>query len=61
MALSKIKCVVLPIETKEYPTPAPRPSYSVLNKKKIKTDLNMEIPYWKESLNSCIQEIENSK
>ncbi|NLP58830.1 dTDP-4-dehydrorhamnose reductase [Lutibacter sp. B1] len=61
MALSKIKCVVLPIETKEYPTSAPRPSYSVLNKKKIKTDFAIEIPHWKESLRKCILEIEQKE
>lgn len=36
MALSGLKCVVKPIESKDYPTPAKRPFYSVLNKGKIK-------------------------
>ena len=41
---------VNPIETKDYPTPARRPHYSVLNKTKIKRDFGIEIPYWRESL-----------
>lgn len=57
MNLSNINCNVLPIETKEYPTPAPRPSFSVLNKNKIKTDFNLEIPHWKSSLKQCIQKL----
>lgn len=54
MELSKLDCKVLPIETKEYPTPAPRPAYSVLNKGKIKNDFGLEIPHWKQSLKKCI-------
>jgi dTDP-4-dehydrorhamnose reductase len=51
---SKLECKVLPIETKDYPTPAPRPAYSVLNKAKIKKDFGLEIPHWKQSLKKCI-------
>ncbi|WOE69451.1 dTDP-4-dehydrorhamnose reductase [Hydrogenimonas thermophila] len=47
------------IETKEYPTPAKRPHYSVLNKLKIKNDFNIHIPYWKDSLRECITKILN--
>ncbi len=57
MELSKIDCKVLPIEAKEYPTPAYRPAYSVLNKSKIKRDFNLKIPYWKVSLKNCIEQI----
>jgi dTDP-4-dehydrorhamnose reductase len=57
MNLSNVNCKVLPIETEEYPTPAPRPSYSVLNKAKIKTDFNIEIPHWKISLKECINQL----
>jgi len=53
--LSDINCRVNPIETKEYPTPAARPSYSLLNKTKIKTDFNLQIPYWRDSLAECLE------
>ncbi|MEI6865495.1 dTDP-4-dehydrorhamnose reductase [Flavicella sp.] len=58
MELSNLDCKVLPIETKEYPTPAPRPAYSVLNKSKIKNDFGLEIPHWKQSLKKCILAIQ---
>ena len=50
-------CKVNPIETKDYPTPAPRPHYSVLNKSKIKKAYQLEIPYWLDSLRKCIAEL----
>ncbi len=50
MQQSKLKCRVLPIETKDYPTPAARPFYSVLNKTKIKQRFGLSIPHWKEGL-----------
>ncbi|MDD2451421.1 MAG: dTDP-4-dehydrorhamnose reductase [Sulfurovum sp.] len=53
--LSNIKCNVKPIETKEYPTPATRPHYSLLNKAKIKREYSIAIPYWRESLVECLQ------
>lgn len=49
------KCEIIPIETKEYPTPALRPHFSVLNKTKIKKDFGITIPHWKESLRKCLQ------
>ncbi len=55
--IKKIKCDIIPIETKSYPTPAARPFYSVLNKSKIKKDFNLQIPYWKDSLTECLSKI----
>jgi dTDP-4-dehydrorhamnose reductase len=55
---AKIPCVVLPIETKNYPTPATRPHYSLLNKAKIKQAFNLSIPYWKDSLQTCIKRLQ---
>lgn len=55
--LSGLPCRVEPIETKDYPTPAQRPHYSLLNKAKIKTTYHMTIPYWKDSLQVCLDEL----
>jgi len=55
---SGIKCTVAPITTFEYPLPATRPFYSVLNKAKIKNDFNIKIPHWKESFTRCLKELE---
>lgn len=52
--LTKIDCIINPIETKDFPTPAARPIYSVLNKTKIKTDYKIVIPYWRDSLIDCL-------
>lgn len=57
MTLGKVNCHVKPIETKDYPTPAKRPHYSVLNKSKIKTDFAIDIPYWRDSLAICISKL----
>ncbi|MBK7148645.1 MAG: dTDP-4-dehydrorhamnose reductase [Bacteroidetes bacterium] len=46
---------ISPIETVQYPTPATRPKFSVLNKKKIKETYAIRIPYWRESLEDCIK------
>lgn len=54
-ALSGINCNVNAITAKEYPLPAPRPHYSLLNKAKIKNDFGISIPYWKDSLEECIE------
>ncbi len=56
--LRNIEVNVLPIETKDYPTPAKRPPFSVLNKGKIKEAFGIEIPYWKESLKDCLEVLE---
>jgi dTDP-4-dehydrorhamnose reductase len=48
-------CGVSPIETKDYPTPAKRPHYSLLNKSKIKQAYALDIPYWHDSLRQCLQ------
>lgn len=53
--LSDLDCKVMPIETKDYPTPASRPHYSLMNKTKIKQLLREEVAYWRESLNSCLR------
>ena len=50
-------CKVRPLHTAEYPTPAARPHYSVLDKTRIKTVYGIDIPYWEESLAECIAKL----
>jgi len=54
MTLSQLPCVVSPITTAQYPTPAARPKYSVMNKSKIKETYHITIPHWKKSLKECL-------
>jgi dTDP-4-dehydrorhamnose reductase len=61
MRMAKVECQVNPIETKEYPTPAPRPHYSLLNKLKIKNAFDLTIPYWKDSLDQCLTQLGERK
>jgi dTDP-4-dehydrorhamnose reductase len=51
-------CNVKPLHTSEYPAKAKRPHYSVLDKTKIKETYHIEIPYWMDSLQGCIEELE---
>jgi len=51
---NKIDIKVLPIKSEAYPTPAKRPHFSVLDKTKIKTNLQIEIPHWRDSLRKAI-------
>ena len=50
-------CRVRPLHTEEYPTPAARPHYSVLDKTKIKETLGIDIPHWEESLRECMAQL----
>ncbi|MGN0087360.1 MAG: dTDP-4-dehydrorhamnose reductase [Alloprevotella sp.] len=51
-------CRVRPLHTEEYPVPAPRPHYSVLDKTKIKETFGLEIPWWEDSLRDCIKALD---
>jgi len=57
--IEKIEIKVSPITTEDFPTPAKRPSYSVLNKMKIKKNLQIEIPHWRNSLKKAIAKNKN--
>lgn len=48
----------IPIRTDEYPTKATRPAYSVMDKTKAKKIFNIEIPYWRDSLITCINKLQ---
>jgi dTDP-4-dehydrorhamnose reductase len=55
--LINCKVKIQPIETAEYPLPAVRPAYSVLNKSRIKEVYGVEVPYWRISLEKCIKNL----
>jgi len=59
--LAGIKCRVLPIETKDYPLPAKRPFYSLMNKEKIKTEFGISLPHWRDSLKICVDKLLSSE
>ena len=54
-----LNCKVKPIESKDYPTLAVRPSFSVLNKSKIKKDFGVEIEHWRMAMVECLRNVEN--
>ncbi|MBX9784729.1 MAG: dTDP-4-dehydrorhamnose reductase [Chitinophagaceae bacterium] len=51
-------CKINPVSTSQYPTPAKRPHYSLLNKDKIKTVFHISIPQWEDSLQKCIKQLQ---
>ncbi|MCB0538113.1 MAG: dTDP-4-dehydrorhamnose reductase [Bacteroidetes bacterium] len=55
MNISESNCSVFPIPDFKYKTPAKRPNYSVMDKTKVKETFNIEIPYWRTSLQDCIK------
>lgn len=57
MKMAKLNCKIKAIETYQYPTPAKRPHFSLLNKNKIKSTFNIEIPYWKDGLDDCLKRL----
>ncbi|MDY0098763.1 MAG: dTDP-4-dehydrorhamnose reductase [Bacteroidales bacterium] len=53
-----IDCMIRPVLSREFPSSVTRPSYSVLNKGKIKENYGLEIPHWRDSLKKCIEIIQ---
>jgi len=49
------ECKIRPCLSYEFPSPVTRPSYSVLDKAKIKETFEIDIPYWTESLKLCME------
>ena len=54
-------CDIQPCHSNEFPSPVTRPSYSVLDKTKIKETFGITVPYWTDSLKVCIKNIINQK
>jgi dTDP-4-dehydrorhamnose reductase len=57
IAFSGLTCEIKPILTQDYPLPAPRPFFSVMDKSKIKETFKIKIPYWSDSVKACIQRL----
>ncbi len=55
--MRQLECTIDPIATEAYPTPAKRPPYSVLDKSKIKEKYGIAIPYWRDSLKTCLDKM----
>lgn len=55
--LAGLSCTVLPIPTKDFPTPAKRPAYSVMDTQQIVRDFGVPLKNWKESLVQCIRKL----
>lgn len=55
--ICNIDCIINPIASIDYPLPAKRPKYSLLNKKKISTEFDICIMDWRESLNVCLKNL----
>ena len=56
--ISGIDCTIVPVLSREYPQAAPRPFYSVMDKSSIKSLLNIDIPYWRDSLRECLSKMD---
>lgn len=50
-------CEILPCHSDEFPSPVKRPAYSVLDKTKIKETFGINVPYWTDSLKTCIKNL----
>jgi dTDP-4-dehydrorhamnose reductase len=56
-AIAGLDCTLNPIETKDFPTPAKRPAYSVLDTSKIEHDLAIDIRHWEDALKDCMNHL----
>lgn len=56
----QLECKISPCHSCEFPSPVQRPSYSVLDKTKIKETFGVSIPYWTDSLKKCIENLQNN-
>jgi dTDP-4-dehydrorhamnose reductase len=58
--LAGLECTLTPINSDQFPTPAKRPNYSVLDTQKIEKELNLHIPHWELALSDCILQLKNN-
>lgn len=54
MRMARLECMIKPILSSQYPLPAKRPVYSVMDKKKIRSAFSLDIPHWRKSLELAI-------
>ena len=57
----QIECDIQPCHSNEFPSPVTRPSYSVLDKTKIKETFGISVPYWTDSLKICISNLKKQE
>ena len=58
--LAGLECKLTSITSEQFPTPAKRPNYSVLNTQKIEKELDLQIPHWETALKQCIEQLTHS-
>jgi dTDP-4-dehydrorhamnose reductase len=58
--IAGLECALTSITTDQFPTPAPRPAYSVLDTQKIEKELGIVIPTWESALTHCYHQLMNS-
>jgi dTDP-4-dehydrorhamnose reductase len=58
--ISGVECAVSPVRSVEFPTPAKRPNFSVLDKAKIKNSYGISVPYWRDSLKICVERLKKN-
>ncbi len=61
MRMTGLKCKIRPIRTDEYPLPARRPAFSVMDTRKFTAEYNFDIPFWQDSLKTCLEKLQLQK
>ena len=56
-----LTCDILPCHSEEFPSKVKRPSFSVLDKTKIKKTFKLKVPYWTDSLSICIKQLQEMR
>ena len=61
METAGLSCQVKPITTNDYPLPAPRPAYSIMDTSRFRNLFGTDIPYWRESVACCWEKYQNKQ